>query len=89
MELLQYLYKMFSKITRISVFNLDFRPFPVRVRLRRHRRVFAPHQDLFRTVDKTQKFQPEVELSPYLYMMFSKIVQIKDELRREKVENQG
>ena len=30
-------------------------------------RVFAPDQDLFRAVDKTEKYQPEVELWPDLY----------------------
>ena len=54
----------------------SFRPFLVGVRLRRHRRVFAPHQDLFRPVDRTRKFQPEAELLQYLYKIFSKIIRI-------------
>ena len=40
-----------------------FQPFPVRVHLRR---VCAPNQDFFRTVDQVQDFQPEVKLLPYL-----------------------
>ena len=38
----------------------------VGVRLRRHRCVFASHRDLIRTIEKTIKFQPEMELSPNL-----------------------
>ena len=54
----------------------SFRPFLVGVRLWRPRRVFAPNQDIFRTVEKYQKFQTEVELLQYLYKMFSKITGI-------------
>ena len=71
-ELQPVLCKIYSKIFRIFIFNLNLRPFPVGVRLRRHRRVFAPNQDLFRTVEKMKKFQPEVELQPFLYKIYSK-----------------
>ena len=47
-ESLQYLFVMYSKSTGIYIFNLDFRPLPV------DKRVFAPNQDLFRTVEKTK-----------------------------------
>ena len=49
-------------------------PFPVGVRLRRHRRVFSPYQDLFRAVKKIQKFPSEVETLPVLYKTYSKIL---------------
>ena len=52
-----------SPFDRKFLENRCFRPFAVRICLRCLRRVFAPTQDLFRTVEKTQKFQPEVELS--------------------------
>ena len=75
-ELLPVLYMIYSKIFRISVFNLNLRPFPVGVRLRDQRRLFAPRQGLFRTVKKIKKLQPEVQLFPVLYKIYLKIIRI-------------
>ena len=75
-ELLPVLYMIYSKIFRISVFNLNLRPFPVGVRLQDQRRLFAPHRGLFRTVEKIEKIQPEVELLPVLYKICPKIFRI-------------
>ena len=41
MELLPVLYKIYSKIFRISVFNLNIRPFPVGVHLQDQRWLFT------------------------------------------------
>ena len=60
-----------SKPISPKIIFRSFRPFLVRIR--RHRRVFAPNQDLFRTEEITRKFQPEVQLLQYLYVMYSKI----------------
>ena len=65
--------EMYKRSLRISVFNLNLRPFSVRVRGRDQRRLFAPNQGHFRTVEKIKKFQPEVELLPVLYKIYSKI----------------
>ena len=75
-ELLPVLYMIYSKIFCISVFNLNLRPFPVGVRLRDQRRLFAPRQGLFRTVKKIKKLQPEVQLFPVLYKIYLKIIRI-------------
>ena len=75
-ELLPVLYKIYSKIFCIFVFNLNLGPFPVGVCLQDQRRLFAPHQGLFRTVKKFEKLQPEVELFPVLYKIYLKIIRI-------------
>ena len=75
-ELLPVLYMIYSKIFRISVFNLNLRPFPVGVRLQDHRRLFAPHQGLFRTIKKIEKLQPEVELFSVLHKIYLKLFRI-------------
>ena len=72
-ELFSVLYKIYLKIFCIFVFNLNLGPFPVGVCLQDQRRLFAPHQGLFRTVKKFEKLQPEVELFPVLYKIYLKI----------------
>ena len=95
-ETLPVLYKTYSKILRISVFNLYFRPFLVGVRLWCSIPVFASVWDLFRSVKKTRKFQSEVELLHVLYLIHATTVRISSYLFTlifdhwwDKVDSQG
>ena len=68
--------RLYRKSQVYTILNRRFRPFPGGVRLQDQRRLFAPHQGLFRTVKKFEKLQPEVELFPVLYKIYLKIIRI-------------
>ena len=52
MELWPDYYEIFIKFVRISILSRDFGPFLAGFRLRRHRRVHASNQELFKTIEK-------------------------------------
>ena len=56
-----------------NLYFRNFRHFAVGIRPRCQRRVFAPYQDLFRTVEKTEKFQPQAKIYPETCLNFQNI----------------
>ena len=54
MELWPDYYEIFIKFVRISILSRDYGPFLAGFRLRRHRRVHASNQELFKTIEKVE-----------------------------------
>ena len=63
----------FVKIIRISMFRLDFRPFPVGVPLRCSSCAYASCQTLFKTVEQFLKLQPKGEILTNVYKVYPNI----------------
>ena len=71
-----FLHSSTLKYVMDRIIQPDGKALPVGVRLQDHRRLFAPHQGLFRTIKKIEKLQPEVELFSVLHKIYLKLFRI-------------